>query len=454
MTRVLIALLALAALVMILGGSDCSPAGLLLGDVVDAELARVNDIVHSAGQQGQGIVAQSGMEVANAIQGFKAAYDDSMNKTVDKLDQAGTEKLEEIKGLVNTLETGSDAAIKNAGIEALTIVNTLPGSKGIPQLKRYSPMFVATSTGPGQILIKVEGNFPALVKDEFKPSLNIAGKDYPAFGASTFALQFVVPAEGVTKSASNKIGLTAARLKVPYEVSKFFGLIKKRREGSFLLLIGTLPPNPGRLLLTRTYPQNPSTTTNVPVIEHVTTATFYQDSQIDHVDRVEKEHEGPPLPPDVTIAGVGYPWHVIEKSIRFVDEWHQGKEGVSWAKGYLHPEPVSFWVTTLWKVAYADGIVRWHYTYDIQRDNPVVVPGETPPATEEVLDMVWGQSMTIPGEQGSWRLTLEPFDGPIEETTGFMDQRFLRVEQVGKEVRITVKRASEVDYLPEQVVVN
>lgn len=262
------ALMALVAVTMCLAGAGCNPVE-SLGDVLDKELASVQGVVASAGQEGRGTVAEAGMEAANTIQRFKSAYDDSLNKSVDKLDQKGTGKLQEITALVATPQPCTDAEIKNAGIEAQTIANTLPGSKTVPQLKRYSPMFVATGAGlASEIEIKVDGNFPSAVNADFKPSLSINGHDYENSGNSTFSLQFLVPTSVMAQSADNQIRMTRAELKVPFRSSMFLGLIKTKEVGSFMLLIGALPQSPGKMVVTVTHPTPPPTEVNVPVTEH------------------------------------------------------------------------------------------------------------------------------------------------------------------------------------------
>jgi predicted transport protein len=73
-------------------------------------------------------VLTSGAEVETATKNMRVAYEDELNKSVDKLDGAVSRQLNDLKIAVEQLQSGVDASIRSAAQQAQQIVLSLPFS--------------------------------------------------------------------------------------------------------------------------------------------------------------------------------------------------------------------------------------------------------------------------------------------------------------------------------------
>lgn len=402
-------------------GGGAAVGGATLGFALNGFADRIETVVRTAGEHGRGIIVQAGTEAYIAIQAAKIAYEDSLNKSVDKLDATTTKKLQEIQTMVNDLESNVDDKIATVTSQAQQIANTLPFANTTPQLTSFRPKFQANSVNPGQIELEMRGNFLFAHRDDFKPSLRVADKTYEPAENTTQSLKFLItPAS--TEVPDNKITLTKMRLTMPYEEKRFL-IFKSRKEGTYDLLLGTLPSSPGRITLSK---KNVTETTET---QHVVTQTWQQHSSND-------DHK------DVIYEGSGHPgWTVVDSSVKFVVEWSQGDENDQWSKTFVRANPsVVFRVTTIHHGIGTSGKVNFHFEYDIQRPKPVES------WTTEPVDLTWGQSRTFPAEPNKWKVTFDSFDGEHQEYVSPVLHRFLQVRVEGSNVVLNVPAAREVKY--------
>jgi hypothetical protein len=424
--RILLPLLVVTTSFLVYGCDGGSvPGNATLGFALNSATDRIETAIRTTGEAGRGITVQAGTEAYIAIQAAKVAYDDSLNKSVDQLDATVTRKLQEIDSMVNDLESGVDSKIATVTSQAQQIANTLPFANTTPQLTTFSPRFCARLPNAGQLELEFKGNFMFAHQNDFKPSLQVGDKSYPSAENTTQSLKFLVTP--VTDAADNKTTLMKIKLSVPYEEKNLL-VFKKRKVGTFNLLLGTLPTSPGKIVLSR---KNVTQTREPP--QHIVTQTWAQHSSNDDLK-------------DVIYPGPSQPgWTIIDDSVRFVVEWSQGDENDQWSKTFVRANPsVVYRVTTIHHRIGTSGKVNFHFEYDIQRSKPVE---EWQP---ETIDLTWGQSRAFPAEPNGWKVTFDSFDGQHREFVGPALTRFLQVRVEGANVVLSVPEARDLTLLGYQ----
>jgi hypothetical protein len=413
---------------------------LTLGVVLQNALDRAETVVRTAGEAGRGIVVQAGTEAYMTIQSAKTAYKDSLDVTVDKLDASTTQKLQEIKSMMDDLQSKTDNQVEKAGKQAQQITNSLPLANTVPQLTSFSPKFVAKNTTPDQVEVEVKGNFIAAQNATSRPSLKLGNQVYEAAENTTQSLKFLIPMNANTlgstsadphvsgsqpaESDTTKIIVKKATLSIPYNETTLPGgvdqiLPKAPKAATYDLLLSVLPANPGRIVFLKKVVHQRMER------EHVKTQTWQQHSSND--DHKDVHYEGPPE----DVEGMG--WKIDPASVQFVTEWNQGNENDQWSKALERTNPsVVYKVTTIHHGIGTSGKVNFHFEYDRFRS----VPEET--WEEQAIPLNWGETKSLPANPNEWKVQFVAFDGQKQEIVGTDDKNpYLKVKVDGKNVVLT-----------------
>src|SRR5882762_7382973 len=82
----LMPVLVVSLILSITSGCGDAVGAATLGATLNSMSSDVSTIVEQAGEAGRGVVIEAGAQADLAIQNAKVAYEDSLNKSVDKLD--------------------------------------------------------------------------------------------------------------------------------------------------------------------------------------------------------------------------------------------------------------------------------------------------------------------------------------------------------------------------------
>lgn len=404
------------------GPGPSVPGSATLGVALNSVADRIETAITTAGNAARGLVIQAGTEAYIATQNAKAAYADSLDKSMDKLDSAATHTLQQLETIANDLESNSDDKIATISSRAQQVTNTLPFANTTPQITSFSPRFYAWTVTPSQAEIAISGNFMFAHQDNFKPSLDIGGKRYDTAENTTQSLKFLATPVFAT-APMNRIIPIKMTVSIPYE-EKSLLVFTKRKVGTFDILCGVLPTKPGAITLSK---KNINQSTER---QHVKTQTWQQHSSND--DDKGHQYEGPVVP-----AG----WHVVDSTIQFVDEWHEGDLNDQWSYSLVRANPtVVYSVTTIHHRIGTSGKVNFYFEYDIE--HPVSNEEWKP----ESVDLAWGQSRAFPSEPGGWKVAFDSFDGRHQEYAAPAQDRFLQVRVEGQNVILAVPAARDVKY--------
>jgi len=415
-------MIVVVAVVMVISqpsrGQDVAGA-LTLGGMFKTLMDRVDNAIELARESGRAVVIQAGSEARVAIANAEMAYGNSLNKSRDAVDTEVNNMLQHISLMVSKLErdTGDDA--KKAMDAAQLITNTLPFSKETPQLRVVKPAFVSSSPKE-DVAITMLGNFPQGLDQ--KPYLELNGnKKLSPAENTTLKFKFLIPPSEFKTSGDNRIHLTKARFVVPYETGGPIG--KARKDGVFLVILGTLPPSPGKIVL------HSKKVRDVPKREHKRTQTWQQHSSND--DLKDRIYESP------THLG----WQIDPTSVQFVREWSQGDENDQWSKRLIGTDggKVVYSVTTIYHRIGTSGKVNFHLEYDIVKTDHEEY------WKDDVVDLRWGQSKSFMLKPGDWKVIFDSFDGRHQEYLGVSNQdRYLKLTVENTGLTLSIPEAAKV----------
>jgi hypothetical protein len=395
--------------------------GVVLGAVLAGLTEKVESAVDRAGETAEGAIFDGGTTVTHAIDDVRVAYADALDETVSSLDDLSTKKIQELESIVDEWVSAAQAETRALAGQAQQIANTMPLASKSPQIRSFGPHFASMATA--DVDVRISGNFPQVLQPGYAPTLTVGGAVIEAAEATTQSLAFIVPVVRLAPSKSDAIVPNTLTLTVPYRST-----FSAKRAGTFRLLIGSLPPSPGSFRLIRTVDRP------VALTQHVVGPTYTQDSD----DLEDKENVRYQYRPDDG-------WQIKPTTAQFVDEWHRGRQNTSWSWQWsqLDSAGIEIAVSTWWKVAYANGGLRFHVEFDETRSSTVT--------EEQVTDMTipWGGQLVYVVEPNRWRIDGTLFGGEPFGTGGPDTNRFLTIRVTGNTVVVTAHSPDSVA-LPEQ----
>src|SRR5689334_7765470 len=195
------------------GGSPpaINPIGAILGSLQDT----VNGIIDEAGRQGQILTVTAGSQVELAINNAESAFATDLNTSIDKVDDATRRNIEQLQAMVKQVQSGSTELLNAATNDAQQLINSLPFSNKNPQVRAFSPRFVAAAKNE-PVPVSVQGNFFWASEKKLDVTLQVGGVTYKSAENLTSDVQFLVPASVFT-SSPDKAQRVSMELHAPYE---------------------------------------------------------------------------------------------------------------------------------------------------------------------------------------------------------------------------------------------
>ncbi len=218
-------------------------AGVFLNQLFD----RAQQLVQQFENAGLRLEIEGGIQLRQTIQAAQAAYAESLNLTMDRIDQTARNSFDQMKTLVQLAESGQTDIINNLSSRAQQIANTLPGSNNRPQLIATFPRYV--NVKGLDITFRCLGNFFHAANPGYGATLTIKGQTFNPHANSTQTLEFRVPSHTIFPSnmlnSATKITFEEGALKLPFPGGLFGG----GGIATFNMTVGALPISPGKITL-------------------------------------------------------------------------------------------------------------------------------------------------------------------------------------------------------------
>jgi hypothetical protein len=396
---------------------------LLLSVVLNNLLAKVNETIQTAGTVAAGTAMLAGTTLNATIDNARVAFFKDLDKRIKNLNKATRDRIEQIQELVDKFSKNLHQNVEDITSSAQQIANSLPLSNKEPQVRDYTPDFVA-GAAPGTVRVRVRGNFFYASRKKYEPTLVAGTLKLKPTEATTQRLSFEVPPAALPTGSPSAIVSTTLRLVVPYS-RRFLLVFKRARRATFQVQLGIVPSSPGVLAYTPTVdvPQSSRNT--------LTSGTIKVDS--DARDQTETALLGP------LYAGGGC--QLLTDTAQFVRIWSRGHENISWKWRWVNLTSAGALAEIAaidhpWWDIYADGGLEGYIQVD-QSCNYTIPVQQQPQA----LSLHWGDQTVIntAGTTG-WKMVFSSFDGrTVEIGNQGYNERFLRVSCCTPEGDLTLQ---------------
>jgi hypothetical protein len=417
---------ALAAVLLLLAGSihplKGQGSGIAFGVFLQASLEKVQQIIREAQEAGRSVVISAGVQAQATITQAQVAYEASLNKSIDALNAQERKAYTDIDNLVKQLAQQTNEAANNALGQAQTIVNELPLSKKYPQIRTYEPLFAVA--GIKDFSVAMKGNFPFAFDAKTIPWIEMNGKRYNAISYNTSALGFNVPVADFGNADEHALRRVAATVKVPWDASKWYHLIRSTKIAQYGFEFAELPRKPGTVTVTHTLP------TSSPTATPFASQVWRYDSSRDDMEATQcwsvpeaEQREGWRIKPDSCRMEIVRE----EEGAKNHDWWDMGQKDTSdiqvcWRARTEHHGGINR----------HSGKIQWRIAGTLIR----TVPGTTDQGDTFIPN--WGESKLLQYTAGTWKVHFVRFDGRIDDfnTTEIMNP-FLHVEATGDSLKIS-----------------
>lgn len=384
--------------------------GILLNQLFD----RAQQLIQQFENSGKSLEIEGGIQLRQTIEAARAAYVDSLNLTMDKIDQTTRNTFDQMKLLVEQAELGQINVVQTLSSRAQQIANTLPGSNTHPQLISTAPRYIHAK---GQdVAIKCLGNFVHAATNGCEPILTFEGKDFKPKASSTQSLEFRVPSDVIfppsTLSTATKIIYKDGTLKLPYPG----GFLSSKGVATFYVTIGTLPTSPGKILLEWKEKGTPKKTTQVfkSNLLEVCSRSCCGNNDSEKVSALSP-HEG---------------WKVEIGSsrIQMVEEGgrrenptfeREDSQNVTYRAKTIH--------NTVDTGGKESGWMKFHILFDEYKIE------DTEDDKSEYIALKWNDTKAFNHPLGKWKVTYDSFDGRHTEFIGsdITSSPYIKVENQG-----------------------
>lgn len=369
--------------------------GSLLDDLQKRIDGSIKSAINSAENAALSVEIEAGRQVNIAIENAKLAYQDSLEKTMDRVDATIRQSMEALTSMVQDIQDKNDKTIHEIEANANNWIMALPLAGWQPLLSKAKPHYVVITEAARNSKLHFQGLFKYAGDPKYKPTFVLDGQEYSPINTTNQQLDFDVP---LNIGEMNKRSYAVGKLKVPYETGWILSNIK---VSEYNLWLGALPFSPGKI------------------------TAYYTSIKIDQVVKpvVSPTIHARPSDSDypanwVTKTFTVYPdrgWYVIPSTVK-QPIIHKGAHG-SWSKPTfksIDPNQIVTQIGLSAKDGKHTGIVDYHIEFDEVQDIQVKN------TRSENVDLQWRGSYVLklePGEELSY-IAFDAFDGIHYEFAG------------------------------------
>jgi hypothetical protein len=415
---------ALAALLMVV---QCATActtpvelafgGLTIGALLNQLTGEVQQTLDQASADVSGVLNQAAGQVQDTIDRARIGYEDALDHTIVKGENAVYDQMNNLSVAVQDLEQRTFDSIDAAQKQVQQLVLTLPFANGQPQVRDWDPKFVANSH---DLLVHITGIFSQADKPGETPTLTFGAHVLqPAEngGLGTQDLIFDVPATDLPQPVVGNIVPVTGKLIVPYHSP----LLHSDQTGTFYILLGILPQAAGTLIFQHLVHHVQS------VPESKTSPIIQQGGGSQDITKrycTDKPDPGSQFVMPARVLDV----FVLDSDAHGPSTWH-----VQYDPAFSSSDTICLNVFTQgYGLFQHSGDITFHLAWTItnQVDTPQWV--NDPPTNP-----AWNTSAVFDIVTAEWRINWTPFDGSATEIATGAHARWLTVSPSATELTVT-----------------
>ncbi|HZL25739.1 MAG TPA: hypothetical protein VFC39_04335 [Acidobacteriaceae bacterium] len=398
---------------------DKSPAG-----SVGAQLAllmdRVNTAMTAASAAGNTAAMECGRDLAIAISSTQNVYEDELSKPLDgKVAPALKASVDQLDGAITKMASLTKESVQEAAVQALQISNSLPYRPAEPRLAKITPQFLVPSKDPYLVKMRFNGAFEYAAKPAFFPTLTIQTHAYKPIASSAGEIEFSVPISDVFPPGSDAktLQFVTGNMRMPWEMTSLMGRKHSKKEDNFKLYLLALPSGPG-------------------TIKFMATATKLVGGEPKrYISEPYQQCSGPACDgnPDDTNHLWSVPHDPNCSVVKGSSNFDVTNSSGDWSKALLSDSGdfVTYSVSTKHE-GKASASVDFKISFMESCSH------EVPNDVGESVPMTWGDTQTIKAPAGTWKVSLDTFDGHHAEFTQTDDKNpLLKVMATKDSVTLT-----------------
>jgi hypothetical protein len=371
--------------------ADKSPAG-----SVGAQLAllqdKVNTAMTAASAAGNTAAMQAGRDLAIAISSTQNVYEDELSKPLDgKVAPTLKASVDQLDGAITKMASLTKESVIEAGIEAQQVSNSLPYRPQEPRLAKVTPQFLVPSKEAYLVKMRFNGAFEAAAKPAFFPTLTIETHAYKPIASSASEIEYSVPIEDLFLPGATAATLqfVSGTIKMPWEMTSLMGKKHTKKEDSFKVYLLALPSGPG-------------------TIKFMAKATKLVGGEPKrYISESYSQCSGKTCGnPDDTNHLWSVPHDPNCSVVKGTASFDVGNSSGDWSKNLLSDSGdfVTYSVSTTHHNATSASV-------DFKISFMESCSHEVPNDVGETVAMTWGDTHTIKAPAGTWKVSLDSFDG-------------------------------------------
>lgn len=389
---------------------------------------KIKGVIDYASLKGRIEIVEACRQIQGLIDKARITYADMLDETVTKVDAKAQEVLNKIDGFVvqscSSLDKTSES-INALGMDIILAANAIPFSNKRPQLVSIKPKYVLLS-GQAEIRVEFRGNFPKVAQAGYQPICRIGGTHYSPVETMTNRLVFAIPTQTLSPPHTNGISPSYGELVFPNDLS-YVDWVKSWictvTPDTFHVVVGTLPPKPGELIVESTSTIPGQQSKNLSGHNFIQFANLPKEVVV--MTRVCKPRDG---------------WKVIRGTSKLV---YVVIVGPVTHKLVKENENEVIYEVTLTRPGGQKIISQANY--NIYFDEEQIIP-PTEKKHKVTFPVQWGQksSLLIPGQ--TYKVTFVTFNGlTIECDNTSFSHPFIDIKRSGNHLEVAVKKPEEIE---------
>jgi hypothetical protein len=239
-----------------------------VGLILDHCFNRAEGLIDQAGNRADLLALKAGIELRKTIEHARIAYSDSLDKTMDRVDDSVRDAITHIADVANQVQMNNERLARTLARDAQMLFNTLPLSNSCPQLISFSPRYVVVTDPARRIRFHCLGNFVNAASAEYPHTLQFNNSIAELVDNTTTRLTFRIAVRDLfdprALAASNTYSYSTGHLRAswpgPAPALTIGGILNglyrtvagTRAEAPialFKMTVGALPPSPGVITL-------------------------------------------------------------------------------------------------------------------------------------------------------------------------------------------------------------
>lgn len=209
---------------------------------LDSLFDRVNNTIHQAvgdiKNAAVDVEIQAGAEISRSIEQVKNAYENELEKTVEKISVEAGKSFNALNSIVAIFEKKAIDEMNDLMSQAQQLTNKLPFTSKQPQVRNVNPRYIVINDIAKTTFVTFKGNFFFAGTKEYEPVLNFGKNPCPLVDSTTESLTFQISQKDIIGHSKFAYTFNSGELSIPWDDG---WILSHKKISLFRVGIGALP---------------------------------------------------------------------------------------------------------------------------------------------------------------------------------------------------------------------